>query len=54
MLWSKRLRSEQLASYEGIDLSHVRAGRPNAPLRTFNINPANVTFIPIRGYNPRT
>ena len=32
MLWSKRLRSEQLASYEGIDLSHTGAGRPNETL----------------------
>ena len=32
MLWSKRLRSEQFANYEGIDLSHTGAGRPNETL----------------------
>ena len=32
MLWSRRLRTEQIASYEGINLSHVGAGRPNETL----------------------
>ena len=32
MLWSRRLRTEQIASYEGINLSHTGAGRPNETL----------------------
>ena len=43
MLWSKRLRSEQLASYEGIDLSHAGAGRPNETLDVLDRLPGKFT-----------
>ena len=43
MLWSKRLRSEQLASYEGIDLSHAGAGRPNETLDMLDRLPGKFT-----------
>ena len=42
MLWSKRLRSEQLASYEGIDL-HASTGRPNETLDMLDRLPSKFT-----------
>ena len=42
MLWSKRLRSEQLASYEGIDL-HASTGRPNETLDVLDRLPGKFT-----------
>ena len=42
MLWSKRLRSEQLASYEGIDL-HASTGRPNETLDVLDRLPSKFT-----------
>ena len=42
MLWSKRLRSEQLASYEGIDL-HASTGRPNETLDVLDRLPNKFT-----------
>ena len=42
MLWSKRLRSEQLASYEGIDL-HASTGRPNETLDMLDRLPGKFT-----------
>ena len=43
MLWSKRLRSEQFANYEGIDLSHAGAGRPNETLGMLDRLPSKFT-----------
>ena len=43
MLWSKRLRSKQLANYEGIDLSHAGAGRPNETLGMLDRLPCKFT-----------
>ena len=42
---SKRLRSEQLASYEGIDLSHAGAGRPNETLDMLDRLPGKFTTV---------
>ena len=43
MLWSRRLRTEQIASYEGINLSHVGAGRPNETLDMLDRLPERFT-----------
>ena len=42
MLWSKRLRTEQIASYEGINL-HASTGRPNETLDVLDRLPENFT-----------
>ena len=43
MLWSRRLRTEQIASYEGINLSHTGAGRPNETLDMLDRLPERFT-----------
>ena len=43
MLWSRRLRTEQIASYEGINLSHMGAGRPNETLDVLDRLPGRFT-----------
>ena len=45
MLWSRRLRTEQIASYEGIDLSHTGAGRPNETLDMLERLPERFTVV---------
>ena len=42
MLWSKRLRTEQIASYEGINL-YASTGRPNETLDVLDRLPENFT-----------
>ena len=42
MLWSRRLRTEQIASYEGINL-HASTGRPNETLDVLDRLPENFT-----------
>ena len=42
MLWSKRLRTEQIASYEGINL-HAATGRPNETLDMLDRLPGRFT-----------
>ena len=44
MLWSRRLRTEQIASYEGINL-HSSTGRPNETLDVLERLPERFTVV---------